>query len=814
MSERCFHCAEPIEDGVRLLARIGVQDCAVCCIGCQAAAEWINGLGLHDYYRLRDTPAITATALQNYAAWDRPQLQRLYVRHGANGVDEICVLVEGLRCSACSWLIERALRDVQGVTDVAVNAAAKRLTLNWRPDTIALSAILLRLARLGYVPHPLDATALDAVARNEQRLALKRLLVAGLGMMQSMMYAIALYAGAFEGMNPETRDFFRWLGLLVTTPVILYAGVPFFAGAWREWRARTLGMNTPVAAAVALVYVASVIETIAHGANVYFDSASMFIFLLLGARYIEMHARFRAADVADALARLQPALAQRRLESGALEMVGVHELNANDVVVVDAGAAIPADGILLSTRCSVDESLLTGEADPRLHLLGDALIAGSVARSGPIELRVQQIGAETVLSSIVRLVTRAQQQRPHWAHIGDRFATVFVSAVLGLTLVTAAVWLIVDPSRAFAAALAVLVVSCPCAFALSVPAALTRAMALLARSGVLVLKPDALEKLVRADHFVFDKTGTLTSRQLELTCVIPFGRLTINECLDIAAQLECGNAHPFALAIRNAPTWTVTNRATKLQQLAGLGVEGEIDGKTFRLGRSGFAAGLCGSDPDLLEDGVLLADRVGPLARFVFREQLRDDAAAVIASLHGEGITTEIVSGDATAQVENVAARIAVDSYRSRMSPSEKLDRLRTLRGEGRIVAMVGDGVNDAPVLAGADVAIALGDGALLAQSSADIVLASNRLGALVDARILAKSTLRILRQNLIWAFVYNLGTIPLAALGFVPPWLAAIGMSTSSLFVVINAMRIGPPARKSRGEIPIVAKPRELVTT
>ncbi len=417
MSATCFHCAEPIEDGVRLFARVGAQEHAVCCIGCQAAAEWINGLGLQDYYRLRDTPAVKAATLQSYAAWDRPQLQRLYVRHGANGIDEICVLVEGLRCSACSWLIERALRDVNGVTDVAVNAAAKRLTLNWRSDTIALSAILLRLARLGYVPHPLNASALDALARDEQRLALKRLVVAGLGMMQSMMYAIALYAGAFDGMNPETRDFFRWLGLLVTTPVILYAGVPFFVGAWRELRTRTLGMDTPVAIAVSLVYVASLVETIMQGANVYFDSASMFIFLLLGARYVEMHARFRAADVADALARLQPPLAQRRLASGMIETVGVHELNAGDLIVVAAGDAIPADGTLLSAQCSVDESLLTGESEPCLRRHGDALIAGSVTRTGPIELCVDRIGADTVLSSIVRLVTRAQEQRPHWAQI-------------------------------------------------------------------------------------------------------------------------------------------------------------------------------------------------------------------------------------------------------------------------------------------------------------------------------------------------------------------------------------------------------------
>ncbi len=367
--------------------------------------------------------------------------------------------------------------------------------------------------------------------------------------------------------------------------------------------------------------------------------------------------------------------------------------------------------------------------------------------------------------------------------------------------------MLVDPSRAFAASLAVLVVSCPCAFALSVPAALTRAMALLARNGVLVLKPDALEKLVRANRFVFDKTGTLTLRQLELTCVIPFGRMTTEACLEIAAQLEVGNSHPYALAIRAAPPGSVPPAASHVRHLAGLGVEGDVAGKTYRLGRAVFAAALAGGDPATLDDGVVLADRTGPLARFVFREQLRDDAIQTVARLNHAGIATEILSGDAAAQVGEIAARVGMDEFHARMSPDAKLAHLRGLRGRGCVVAMVGDGVNDAPVLAGADVAIALGDGAELAQSSADIVLASNRLGTLADARELAQSTLRILRQNLVWAFVYNVATMPLAAFALIPPWLAAIGMSGSSLLVVLNAMRIAAP--NARRATPVRVEPR-----
>ena len=810
----CFHCAEPVPADVQFIARIGDKREPVCCIGCQAAAEWIAGLGLQDYYRLRDTPATKAKTPERYSAWDRPQLQKLYVRRRVDGLSETSVLVEGMRCAACSWLIERALHDVDGVRDVSVNSAAQRLTLVWDAETVALSALLMRVARLGYVPHPLDADALNAVGQKQERVALKRLVVAGLGMMQSMMYAVALYVGAFDGMNPETRDFFRWIGLLVTTPVVLYAGQPFFFGALREWRARTLSMDTPVAIAIGAVYVASIVETILHGAQVYFDSASMFILLLLAARYIEMHARHRAADVADALARLQPALAQRRGDDGSIETVGVHELNSGDNVIVADGAAIPADGMFTGAQCSVDESLLTGESEPRLKHRGDTLIAGSIARSGPVELRVERIGAETALSSIVRLVTRAQSQRPRWAQLGDRFAARFVVTVILLTVATAGIWMTIDPSRAFAASLAVLVVSCPCAFALSVPTALTRAMALLARSGVLVLKSDALEKCVKIDCIVFDKTGTLTERRLELLSVIPFGRLPSQDCLRIAGQLEIGSSHPYALALRDAAQVGQLVGDMHIDHIAGVGVEGDLYGVRYRLGRAAFAAALSKTDPDGIADGVILADTQGPLARFEFRERLREDAASTVTSLHDDRVCSEILSGDAERAVSVVAKRVGIDVFQARQSPAAKLARLGELRKSGAVVAMVGDGINDAPVLAGADVAIALGDGAQLAQSSADIVLASNRLGALIDARRIAKTTVHVLRQNLVWAFVYNVAMIPLAAMGGVSPWLAAIGMSTSSLFVVLNALRIRLPTEPRRTQRVSVVHGETLVTS
>jgi Cu2+-exporting ATPase len=792
----CFHCGEPIPAGVLLDAQVNGAAQPVCCIGCHAAAEWIAALGLQDYYRLRDVPAERAAPCVDYSAWDRAQLQRMYVRERGDGTAEVCVLVQGLRCAACSWLIDRALRELPGVTDVAVNVPAKRVQLVWRTDTTALSALLERLARLGYTPHPLNAEGIDALNRQETRTALKRLIVAGLGMMQSMMYAVALYAGAFEGMDPVTRDFFRWLGLLVCAPVVLYAGALFFVGAWRELHARRLGMDTPVALAIALVFVASVVETVRGGAQVYFDSASMFVFLLLSARYVEMFGRRRAADIVDALARLQPAIAQRRAPYG-IETVGAHELEPGDIVVIENGATIPADGVLLGSASDVDESLLTGESTPRQRRAGDALVAGTILRSGPAELRVVHVGAQTVLSSIVRLVTQAQQQRPRWTQFGDALAARFIAGVLMLTAITAVAWLLIDPAMAFPASLAVLVVSCPCAFALSVPAATTRAIAALARGGVLVLKPDALEKLLALTHVVFDKTGTLTTQRMELVATQPLGRLSASECIALAGALERTSMHPIGQAIRAATQVCDSLTVDDARTVTGAGVEGCIEGHRYRIGRADFA--LAGNHHG--DDGVLLADDRGALARFTFREHLRVDAVATLAALRSEGLTLEILSGDDTRAVADAARRLGIGTFHARVAPAQKLAHLQRLRAAGNTVGMVGDGVNDAPVLAGADVAIALGDGAQLAQSSADIVLAGDRLGALLDARRVARLTMRVLRQNTYWAIVYNFLSIPLAAAGLVPPWLAAIGMSASSLLVVLNSLRIRAPVPRVRRE-------------
>jgi Cu2+-exporting ATPase len=791
----CFHCGEAIPADLRIRACVSGHERAVCCHGCAAAAQWIDHLGLGDYYRLRSEPAQRGDGTSDHAAWDRPALARLHVRHLAEDRAEVVVLVDGLRCTACAWLIERALGATAGVIEVGVNTAARRVQLLFDPQRVRLSGLLDALARLGYAPHPLTGESIDSMRVRESRDALKRLVVAGLGAMQAMMYAVALYAGVFDGIDPAVRDGFRWLGFLVATPVVLYSARPFFNGALREWRARRLSMDTPVAMAIALIYAASLFETLRGGHEIYFDSVSMFVLFLLVGRTLEMRARHRAGDVVDALARLQPTLAERRaaepVNGTEFETVGVHELVSGDVVRVAAGAAIPADGVLVDRACRIDEALLSGESTARKRARGDAVIAGSIALDGPVLVEVRRIGADTVLAAIVRLVTRAASERPRLARLADARATRFIARVLVATTLVAAAWLLIDPARAFPAALAVLVVSCPCAFALAVPAALTRSVAVLARRGVLVVDPDALDALARADTIVFDKTGTLTEPGIDLARSVAV-RGSLDDALAHAAALEQGNNHPLARAVRDLVGSRTLPTTYDLRHVAGAGVEGTIAGMRWRFGRQGFSGG---GEVDPASDMLVLADDHGEVARLAVSEVLRPGALALLDDLRGAAIDVEILSGDDDRRVAAIAVRLGVTRWQSRATPADKLERVRALQAAGRIVAMVGDGVNDAPVLAAADVALAAGEGAAIAHAASGILIGDGRLDAISEARAIATRTMRTLRQNFAIAFAYNLAAIPLAAIGWVPPWLAALGMSASSIVVILNSLRIGHAA-------------------
>lgn len=807
----CFHCGEPIPRGLVIHAQVGGRDEPVCCHGCKAVAEFISGAGLGDYYRYRDTASTRADEPprpDRWAAYDRPELVERLTRGEPDGARSITVLLEGLRCAACSWLADKALSLQSGVLDVSVNPATARARLVWDPAKVRLGDLLRVLEHVGLRPHPLAGEPSEQMALLERRDALKRLAVAGFGNMQVMMFAVPLYFGEATGIDPVMREYMRLVSMLVSIPVALYSGWPFYRGAWHALRARSISMDVPVSLGILLAFVASVWNALTGRGEVYFDSVTMFVFFLGLGRYVEMIARHRAGSVADALARLAPMTA-RRVRAGATEDVQAVELAVGDELLVRAGEVFAADGVVLEGDGRVDESMLTGESIAVPKPPGTAVHQGTHNLAAPLRVRVTAVAGGTVLAGIVALLERAQAERPRLARAADRAAAWFLGRILFGAAIVYAAWWFVDPSRAFSATLAVLVVTCPCALSLATPTALAAATAALARRGVLVARTDAIETLSKATHVLWDKTGTLTRGLVRVEDVHSLGAVTSQQALEWAASLEQLSEHPIARAftVTGAPTL----RAIAVEVHAGRGIEGRIEGRRLRIGTRAFAAGLqprTGADPGHDEAGaaaadaaaesrVYLGDESGLLATFTLSDPLRPEAGHCVADLAALGLESEIVSGDQPGAVARIAARTGIGRQAARLSPQDKLARLKSLQAAGAVVVAAGDGINDAPLLRGADVAIAMGRGSALAQTSADLILVRESLDELPGTVALARRTQRVIRQNLGWAIGYNLAALPLAAFGFVPPWLAAIGMSLSSVVVVLNAMRL------SRGSAP-----------
>lgn len=709
------------------------------------------------------------------------------------GHEQVTLLVDGIRCANCCLAIEKRLAMLPGMDDIAINPATRHATLGWDPRLQELQHIVAAIRELGFEPHTLSGQTRVTLNQEERRAALRRLIVAGLGMMQVMTYAVAIYAGAFEGMSIEFQRFFRLLSLLVSTPVVFYSAFPFFAAAVRDLSQRRVGMDVPVALAIGTAYCSSVVITFfgQPSTEVYFDSVVMFTFFLSLGRFAEMLARHHTVATGEALSILLPATARRLDANGNETVVALEEITPGDRLLLGPGDTIPVDGIVTWGTSATDESLLTGESQPRSREVGDSVIAGSINLSGPLQLEASHVGAETTLSGIARLLERAQSERPRLAQVADRVAGYFVSGVLLIAAAVAFAWIALDPSRAFGVTLSVLVVTCPCALSLATPTALTAATGALANSGLLTTRGTALEVLARATTLLFDKTGTLTYGRIVIRELVVLDDDTDSSQIHaLAAALEAGSSHPLAVALQ-APT---SLHADSIEVFPGRGIEGRIDGNRYRIGRRDFVVALAGNGPEVPDVGdatvIYLGADHGLLAAFVLADTLRPEAQATIEALRDRGVAIGIVSGDGPAPVAAIARRLGIDEFRHSLLPDQKLVYLKQRRALGENVAMVGDGINDAPVLAGADVSIAMASGSMLAQASADLVLTGG-LDRLVFAIDKARQTRRVIRQNLGWAVIYNLVALPLAAAGLVAPWMAAIGMSLSSLLVVLNAMRL-----------------------
>jgi Cu2+-exporting ATPase len=790
-AETCFHCALPIPANCDIRVDIGGKQRPVCCPGCKAVATLIRDAGLERYYDSRDRPEPGAVRPADDAGewqvFDRDDMLAAFATRDGDAA-EATIYVGGMYCAACSWLIDAALRKLPGITNADINPVTHRLRVAWDTSSTSLGRILATLADFGYKPQPLAPDSTERPERAEQRASLKRLLVASLGMMQVMMFAVALYSGEFQGIDADMERFLRLVSFLVTTPVVFYSARPFFTGAIRGLRARRPGMDVPVSIAIGTAYVASVYATYTDGPAVWYDSVTMFVFFLTVARYLEMRARHRSVDRSAALASLLPNTATQ-LTGGQRRRVPVAQLAAGDIALVRAGEAFPADGSITAGHTSVDESMLTGESKPQEKVTGDAVVAGSVNLDGIVEMRVDVTGTDTTLGTIGRLSERARYARPAFVQLADRVASYIVVAILLLAAAVAVSWYLIDAERAFVVTLSVLVVTCPCALALATPTAFAAAGGRLSDLHLLVTNGNAIETLSRATHIVFDKTGTLTRGMPEVVQTDTHDPdFTGQDCLQIAAALEVASTHPIAHAFTQHES---ARAATGLEVHVGAGVEGVVDGRRWRLGKADFVPGAAPAPTDESATRVFLGTGGRVIATFTIADTLRPDSANTLKEIEKMGYSVSLVSGDGEAPVARAAAALGISDVCSGCGPDDKLQRINALQQQGEVVVMVGDGINDAPVLAGADVSIAPSHAASLAQSSADVLMLGDSLQPLVTLMQAARRTMRIVRQNLAWAIVYNVSAVPLAAAGFVPPWLAAIGMSTSSLVVVLNALRL-----------------------
>jgi Cu2+-exporting ATPase len=828
----CFHCGLPVADPGRYRARVLGGEREMCCAGCEAVARTIVAAGFERYYETRepvvagalpaglegladaDVPARTPLAqdLPPTAIYDDPEAQRQFVAARGEHERVATLILDRIRCAACLWLNERWLRRLHGVLRADINYATQRAQVAWDPSRVKLSQILDAVRAIGYDAYPYDPRRQDEIERRENRRMLWRLFVAGFGAMQVMMYAFPAYIDAGTGtLTPDAERLMRWASLVLTLPVMLFSSRPFLDGAWRDLRRRSVGLDTPIALGLVTGFVASVWATVAGRGEVYFDSLSMLVFLLLGARYVEHAARRRAARELDHLARWMPAFALRLADPGQVagaQRVPAHRLAPGELVLVPPGERIPADGVLVSGATSVDESLLTGESRPLAKAPGADLVGGSINLEQALVMRVVRAGAGTQAAAIARLVERAAAGRPKLVERADRLARALTGVVLVIAAGAFLYWLEAAPERAWWVAVAVFVVTCPCALALAAPIVLTRANGQLLARGVALTRAPAIETLERVTDVVLDKTGTLSTGHVVLAQAVALGDAGERECIAWAGALEAASRHPIARAFAAAGPFPA---AAEVRNFPGHGLEGLVAGRRMRVGTEAFCRELCGApaperaraagDAAAGFSPVFLADAGRWLAMFLLEDPLRADAGDFVRMLDARGLRTHLLSGDDPQVVESVARRLAIASFAARATPQDKFAFVARLQREGRVVAMLGDGLNDAPVLARADVSFAMGCGADAAQAQADMVLLGSgertRLSAAGDAFAFAASAMSVIRQNLAWAVAYNVVALPAAAVGWIGPWEAAIGMTASSFIVVLNAMR--PLARAVR---------------
>ncbi|WP_440877287.1 heavy metal translocating P-type ATPase [Thalassotalea sp. PLHSN55] len=795
MAQNCYHCGEMVPNGINLSVKIFQKQQNMCCIGCQAVAQTIVDNGLTDYYQYRTEPATKGTPLvpeqlQKNKLLDDANLQNEFT-YTTDAYKETILTVDGISCAACAWLIEMQLAKVEGVIAINVNATTQRATVRWHNDTISLSEILTHLEHIGYHALPFKANAVEENNKKQAKVFIKRLGISGILMMQVMMIATGLYFGAFSGMSETILVYLRWTSMLLTFPIVSYGAFPFYKGAVNALKIKRLSMDVPVSIAISLAFCASVWATVTQQGEVYFESVSMFTFLLLIGKFLEFRARSRAAEVSANLLKLMPMTAVKIVatDTGDEEhYIAAKNLQENDLVIVKPGETVPADGTILQGKSQLNESMLSGEQLPVKKSIGEKVFAGTVNGDGNLTVEVKQISSHSFLSQLIRLSEHSQAHKPKIAKLSDKIAQYFVAVILVTAICTALYWHQHMPEEAFWITLSVLVATCPCALSLATPTALTCATTRLNKDGIMIKSAHVMETIPKISTMAFDKTGTLTNGEFTIVHVdVIDEQFTKAQLLAIAAALECHSQHPLAKPFSQYRDFSYQCEKPTVEP--GCGVSGLINNQKFAIGKPTWL--LNKSELSQYENKQCLLTQDGQvIASFTLRDDIREDAKDLLDYLTKQNISSLMLSGDNAAGCLAVKEALNIATTHSGLTALDKMELLKE-RQKSHTVAMVGDGVNDTPVFGAAHIAIAMGSGTDIAKNGADVILLNNQLASIEQLQKTAIKTKKIVWQNYLWAFGYNAIVLPLAVAGFITPYMAVIGMSLSSILVITNSLRL-----------------------
>ena len=808
MTSKCFHCNEALPRGINLTVEISQIQQPMCCIGCQAVAQTIVDNGLTQYYAVRTEPAqkgqsLVPEQLQKNKLLDEAVLQSEFI-YQEDDYKEAILTIDGISCAACAWLIEMQLEKLEGLIKINVNATSQRATVKWQDDALKLSDILHAIEHIGYQALPFKANEAELRNKKQSKAFIKRLGISGILMMQIMMIAFGLYFGAFSEMAEHNKVYLRWVSFILAIPIIFYGAFPFYTGAIKAIKAKRLSMDVPVSIAIILAFSASAWATITQQGEVYFESVSMFTFLLLIGKFLEFRARSHASQVSANLLKLMPMTATKVILSGdgiseesqsKEVLVAAKQLIQGDLVIIKPGEVVPADGIITSGVSQLNEAMLSGEQLPINKTINDNVFAGTINGDGNITVQVKQATNESFLSQLIRLSEQAQAHKPKIAKLSDKIAQYFVALILLTSIATAIYWQQHLPEEAFWITLSVLVATCPCALSLATPTALTCATTHLNRAGIMIKSGHVMETVPKINCFAFDKTGTLTTGEFtinKIELVNSESSFNQEKILAIAAALEAYSEHPIAKPFAEYRDYSLTAEEVKVH--SGQGVTGTLKNIDYAIGKYSWLAKTMSFDKNQAQSFsdascILIANKQ-VIAAFYLIDNIRDDAFDTISNLNRENRTL-LLSGDSQMACDTIAQKLPVNTVLGGLSAQDKMEQLKQAQKQGYKVAMTGDGVNDSPVFGAAHISIAMGCGADITKSGADVILLNNKMASIETLIKVAHKTRRIVFQNYLWAFGYNAIVLPLAVAGYITPYMAVIGMSASSILVITNSLRL-----------------------